>query len=94
MVISFNIEDNVKTILNHWNIFDEDYHIDFGEDCFFIVLTGKSEIFSDMLDELKDCFNNESIMLRVDDEGHLVIDVDRVDGTLALYQKLDLYRVK
>ena len=85
MVISWNIEENVKSILRHWNIFDEDYHIDFGEDCFFIVLTGKSEIFSDLIDEIKDCFNNKVILIRVDEEGNIALDCEIVEGTPALY---------
>ena len=75
-----NIEMNVKRILKKVNIFDEDYHIEFGEDCFNIVITGKGEIFTDIIDELKDCFNNSELLIKVNDEGNIVINCDIIEG--------------
>ena len=93
MIIQYNtknIEDNVKNIIEHWNIYDKDYHIDFGEDCFNIVLTGKSEIFTDMIDELKECFNNDLILVRVEN-GNIILVCEIVAGTPALYGEIPIF---
>lgn len=81
MFISDKIRKLVKDILRSCNISEEDYHIDFGEDCFSIVFNGNglgNQIFSDTVDELKDCFctSTEVVLIRVNEEGNLVLDLE------------------
>lgn len=87
--ISDYIKLNVAKILREENISEDDFHIVHGEDCFSIVITGKSEIFSDMVETVRKCFDNQIILIKVDD-GNIVLDVHIFDGCSALYEVIDL----
>ena len=67
------IKNKVSKILRKNNIYD--FEIKYGYDCFRVIID-KNEIFSDMIDELKNEFDNNIVLIRISEKRNFVIHFD------------------
>ena len=75
--VKSEIENKTLKIMkeNNFNVFD--YEIVFGYDCFDIEIINKTKgIFSDMIETLKDEFDNDIIYIFLNDEGNITLRLD------------------
>ena len=68
------IKDKVTEILRTNNIYD--FEIEYGYDCFWVELLNCNLIFSDMIKSLEDEFNNEIIVIKINERGNITFHID------------------
>lgn len=68
------IKNKVNEILKSNNIYE--FEIEYGYDCFWVELLNTDLIFSDMVKSLEDEFDNEIIVIKINEKGNIVFHID------------------